>query len=38
MVQSRKNPENNAIHVNLHMGRMLKKYLFMQRNLEAFLP
>ena len=38
MVRSRKNPENNAIHVNLHMGRMLEKYLFMQRNLGAFLP
>ena len=38
MVRSRKNPENNAIHVNLHMGRMLEKYLFMQRNLGAFQP
>ena len=38
MVRSRKNPENNVIHVNLHTGRMLEKYLFMQRNLGAFLP
>ena len=38
MVRSRKNPENNAIHVNVNMGRMLEKYLFMQRNLGAFLP